>query len=278
MSAALHVLPSLRKIVVGLAGVLGGLVLVFGMHGGGTSELAIPLVELVSAAVVVHLPALGPQLFARAVWWSNLGLGAIICVLSSPDSSNNGPAFLFVALCAFALLAVGRGGLGEAGERGGYAPAAFRSSLLLLMVLALADAQTFFLFLVLVWRDKEQLATWLVLGPAVAAYVVGFVGLYRLRPWGAFLNALASLVVLVVTLAHVTEMDHALRHIVEVLTAVHVLAAAPMLLSLATGRPLPAVGPRVRAALGVGVVLAVVLVSGVYALGRDHEGVRSSVE
>lgn len=275
MSAALHAFPSLRKLVVGLAGVLGGLVLVFGMHGGGTDELAIPLVELVIAAVVVHLPALGPQLFARAVWWSNLGLGAIICLLGNSNSANSRPAFLFVVLCAFALLAVGRRGLGDAGERGGYAPAAFKSSLLLLMVLALADAQTFFLFIVLVWRDQEHLGTTLVLGPAVAAYVVGFVGLYRLRPWGAFLNALASLVLLVVTAARVTEMDRELRHIVEVLTAVHVLAAAPMLLSLGTGRALPAVGPRVRAVLGVGAVLAVVLVSGAYAFGIGRDVDRS---
>ncbi len=278
MSGALHVFPSPRKIVAGLAGVVGGLVLVFGLDGRETNALAIPLIELVIAAVVIHLPALGPQLFARAVWWSNLGLGVIICLLSSPRSSYNVTSFTFLALCAFALVAVGRRGLGEAGERGGYAPAAFRSSLLLLMVLALADAQTFFLFMVLVWRDQEQLATQLVLGPAVAAYVIGFIGLYRLRPWGAFLNALTSLVLLLVTVLQVTAMDRELRHIVEVLTVAHVLAAAPMLFSLATGRSLPTVSPRVRGALGLAAVLAVVVVSGVFAFGLDPDGVSSAVE
>ncbi|HSO37626.1 MAG TPA: hypothetical protein VLT33_34105, partial [Labilithrix sp.] len=198
-----------------------------------------------------------------------LGLGAIICVLSSPSGSQSLPAFALVAGCAFALLAVGRRGLGEAGERGGYAPAAFRSSLLLLMVLALADAQSFFLFIVLVRSNAGHLETMLVLGPAAVAYLVGFVGLYRLAPWGAVLNALTSAIVLVVVAAQVSVMDRELRHIVEVLTAVHVLAAAPMLLSLFTGRQLPQAGPRLRAVLAAGVVLAGVGVSGLWAFGRS---------
>ncbi len=146
------------------------------------------------------------------------------------------------------------------------------------MVLALADAQTFFLFMVLVWRNKEQLATQLVLGAAVAAYVIGFIGLYRLRPWGAFLNALTSLVLLLVTVLQVTATDRGLRHIVEVLNVAHVLAAAPMLFSLATGRSLATVSPRVRGALGLAAVLAVVVVSGVFAFGLDRDGVSSAVE
>ena len=51
-----------------------------------------------------------------------------------------------------------------------------------------------------------------------------------------------------------------------------------MLFSLATGRSLPTVSPRVRGALGLAAVLAVVVVSGVFAFGLDPDGVSSAVE
>ncbi len=208
-----------RKVLVGAAGVLGGVCLISGVGGSGDHELLLPMIELIVAAVLVHVPALGPQLGARAVWWSNLGLGAIICWVSNPNSSHSAPAFAFVVLCAIALLGVGRQGLGEAGERGGYAPAAFRSSLLLLMVLALADAQTFLLFVILILKDSDATGTILLLGPASALYVVGFLALYRLRPWGVVLNALTSVVVFVVAISEVLHIDRQLRLIAEVLTA-----------------------------------------------------------
>ncbi len=83
---------------------------------------------------------------------------------------------------------------------------------------------------------------------------------------------------LLVTVLQVTAMDRELRHIVEVLTVAHVLAAAPMLFALATGRSLPTVSRRVRGALGLAAVLAVVVVSGVFAFGLDPDGVSSAVE
>lgn len=255
----------MRRTLAGLAGVAGGLCLIAGVRSNGDNELLIPMVELIIAAVLVHVPSLGAQLGARAVWWSNLGLGTIICLLGNSRSSHSLPAFGFVVFCAIALLGVGRQGLGEAGERGGYAPAAFRSSLLLLMVLALADAQTFFLFVVLLWRDQNGTGTTLLLAPATALYVVGFVALYRLRPWGAVLDALTSVVVFVVAFSEVLLIDRELRQIAEVLTAVHVLAAAPMLVALFTGRRLPQASARVRAVLGACVILALVAASGCFA-------------
>ena len=44
------------------------------------------------------------------------------------------------------------------------------------------------------------------------------------------------------------------------------------------GRSLPTVSPRVRGALGLAAVLAVVVVSGVFAFGLDRDGVSSAVE
>jgi hypothetical protein len=256
--SASNPVPLWRRTLVGLAGIAGGLVLAFGAPGA-ISALCIPVIALFVAGFVIHLPSLGPQLLARAIWWANLGLGAIICLLDGRSSAS--PALGLTMLCAFALLAAGRQGLGEAGEREGYAPSAFRSSLLLLMVLALADAQTFLLFVVLARRESEPSGVTLLLLPAMVAYIVGFVGLYRLQVWGAVLNALTSAIVFVVALSQVTHLDRELRGVILVLTGVHALAAAPMLFSLFSGRRLPQASPRVRSLLGSGVVLAIVLVS-----------------
>jgi hypothetical protein len=251
--------PLWRRLLVGLAGIAGGLTFIIALHRNSNGELLIPLVALVVAACVIHLPSLGPQLLARAVWWANLGLGAIVCVIGG--STARPPSLVLAVLCAFALLAVGKEGLGEAGEREGYAPAAFRSSLLLLMVLALADAQTFLLFAVLAISEHDQIPTTLILAPAVVAYSVGFVGLYRLAPWGAILNALTSVIVFGVALASPRGLDSAVRNIMLLLTGVHALAATPLLLSLFTGLRLPHASPRLRARLAAGIVLSIVAVS-----------------
>jgi hypothetical protein len=258
--SAFNPVPLWRRLLVGMAGALGGVVFITLLHNKSSGELAIPVLALFVAAVVIHLPSLGAQLLARAVWWANLGLGAIVCVLGGHTAR---PAGLMLAVaCGFALLAVGKEGLGEAGEREGYAPAAFRSSLLLLMVLALADAQTFLLFTVLAYNDRDYaLPTLMLLAPATVAYGVGFVGLYRLAPWGAVLNALTSAVVFILALSQLSGMDSGLRTIVLTLTGVHALATAPMLLSLFTGVRLPQTSPRLRERLAIAVVLGVVAVS-----------------
>lgn len=259
--------PFWRRLLVGLAGIVGGLAFVFGLDGSSKGPLAIPVVMLFVAAFAIHSRNLGAQLLARAVWWANLGLGAIICVLGGGSSDGMAAPVALTLLCAFALLVSGRKGLGEAGERGGYAPAAFRSSLLLLMVLALADAQTFLLFSVLLNDKNHAWQMQAILVPATVAYTVGFVGLYRLALWGAILNVATSVVVFAVCASGISPMDHELRNVLCVFSAVHVLAAAPMLIALFTGRTLPQASPRVRAILGSSVVLGIVALSMISVLG-----------
>ena len=142
--------------------------------------------------------------------------------------------------CGGALLLVGRKGLGEAGERAGYSPSAFRSSLLLLMVLALADAQTFLLFSLLEWDDGMvgSGGAGLMLLCAGVLLVVGFIGLYRLAAWGALLNVATCAVVLVLALSRAVEVNSDIRPVVAILTSLQLLVAAPMMASLAVRRPL----------------------------------------
>lgn len=216
-------------------------------------KIAIALVALVAAAVLVHLRSLGPQLVARAVWWANLGLGTAFCVFGGHSERRAG---LVVAVaCGVALLVIGRKGLAEATERAGYAPAAFRSSLTLLMALGLADAQTFGLFAMISLSESHSVFLGILLALVAICFTVGFVGLYRLRLWGALLNAATALVFGVAILTDVPHYDSGVRMIFGAVCAVQILAATPMMIGLVRGKPLPSPPPRLR---GLGAIAAVV--------------------
>lgn len=250
----------LRRLVAGLLGVGAGLFFVARMNQARGAGL-IPLVGLVIAAVVIHAPKLGPQLLARAAWWSSFALGVMLCFFGW--SSVRTAGIPLVLSCGAALLIAGRREIGAAGEQGGYAPTAFRSTLLLLMVLALADAQTFLLLgaLGLSESGSRNTSGALLMLLASAGYVVGFVGLYRLALWGALLNLAVSAGLLLVFTAGLVDGNSEVRAIVAVVTGVHILATTPMLAAVVFKLELPKAGPRLHAFGAAAVIVAVGVVS-----------------
>lgn len=254
--------PAWRKWVAGLAGVAAAVRLLVLAEGYPT--VYVPVIGLVAAAIAVHFAGLGPQLFARAVWWSNLGLGAILCIIDGGRTEREG-GLVFAVACALALVVIGRKGLAEAGERAAYVPAAFRGSLLLLMVLALADAQTFLLFTAVAVDKSEGQA--ILPAAASACFVAGFVGLYRLRLWGAVVNGVTAVVVIALVSAGMMHVHRDIDPVMVVLCAVQLLAAAPMLAAVALGRPLPAALPAGARFRAVGVHAAILAVVGACVLG-----------
>jgi hypothetical protein len=250
--------PLWRRLATSGAGLMGGLALV--LFEKGEPAVLIPTVFLALAALAIHAPRLGPQLFARAVWWANLGLGTILCLLGSDTEARIG-IWLSIGSGA-ALLGIGRQGLVEAEERSGYLPAAHRASLLLLMVLAMADAQTFLLMGALELDNSSRGLSGLFMFAVGALFVVGFVGLYRLAPWGALVTAGTSLVTFVVVGAEVIRVDSDFFEIVLVLTVVQMLATAPMLIAMVSGRSiLPPLPARSRELAAGSVVLLLIGVS-----------------
>jgi hypothetical protein len=237
--------PVWRKAIAGGLGIVATLGLVMAAPREWW-KLSLPMGLVLVSGAVVAVPRLGPQLAARAIWWSNLALGAVLALLGGSHERDAG-AVLALA-CGGALLAIGRKGLAEASEREGYAPAAFRSSLLLLMVFALADAQTFLLFGIV--SITAQVAGDHPVGPVLVAlgvaYVVGFVGLYRMKLWAALLDAGVSLLALVSIPFLIPAHDREVMLFLALVAASHCLVAAPMLASLVTGRPLPALAPGAR--------------------------------
>lgn len=222
--------------------------------------LGVPLSLLVVAAFTVHVTKLGPQLLARAVWWSNLALGVVLTVLGNGRERTGGVEL--ACTCGVALLAIGRDGLGEATETDAYAPAAFRSSLLLLMVFALADAQTFLLFAVVALVGRgDSAGLGLLMAFSGIAYLIGFLGLYRVALWGALVTVATSALMFVIVTLGIVHVDGELRGFFSLLNGVHVLAASPMLFSVLTGKRLPTPSPLVRRVASIGVIVGLLVLS-----------------
>ncbi len=221
--------------------------------------LLIPVLGLLTGAVAIQVSRLDAQLLARAVWWSNLGLGVTLCVLGNIREREAGIAVAIT--CGLALLVAGKGTPREAEARARFMPAALRSSLLLLLVLALADAQTFALFGA---ASLDRTVAGVVFLVAAAALLGGFVLLLRLSFAGLLVNVGACALLLVFALLGSANIKGSLRAVTAVLCAVHLACASPALLSFASKRPLPSLGPRARDVATtiavVGMVAAAVIV------------------
>jgi len=255
----LREVPPWRVVLTGVASlvaVVGGAYALSPLGGESFHWfLMMPIVGLLAAALVSPLAALEAQLFARAVQWSNLGLGVVLTLLGSARERDRG--VLLALSCGAALLALGRAGLAESERRARFVPAAFRSSLLLLMVLALADAQTFGLFGAAVFHDSAVLGMLLMV--AAAGLAVGFVLLMRLSLVGLLVNVAACFGVLAVST--IARLDQ-LRGVLATLAALHVLVAAPTLISAARGRTVGvALSPRARSLGATAAIVALMVLA-----------------
>jgi hypothetical protein len=156
---------------------------------------------LAVAGVLAMRRSTGAQLIARSMWWSTFGGGALICLFAG------GVGFVAISLVMVlatgtALLASGRIGL-SAADAGGFAPAAYRTSILVSMIMALADAQA------LGWVGAVELyealdrhalsATDLAAALGVLSCsgvaLIALYGLYKLQLWGLVLSALTTVAI-----------------------------------------------------------------------------------
>lgn len=229
--------------------------------------LLIPLAALALAPFLAVLAPLWAQLCARAVQWSNLGLGVMMTVLGNGTERAQGA--LLALGCGATLLALGQHGLAEAERRAAFVPAAFRNSLLLLMILALADALSFALFGSLFLADAP-IGVGLVLLLAAAALCVGFVLLLRMSTLGLVLDAVACLAVAGTMLTTVDAGDRSIRTILLVLSSAHVLVAAVVGVSMRRGRALLSSNPRSRALATTTVLATLMLAALVIAVVRNQ--------
>jgi hypothetical protein len=197
--------------------------------------LWVPAGLLALAALLAHHGAVGSQLIARSVWWANLVLGTLISVVGSGHET---PLGVVLALSSgAALLAMGRMGLDE-DERSAFRPVAFRTTLTLGMIMAVADAQELLLFGALRLEDRSDLRLeqgGLLLGSA-AFIMLAIAGLYRLRVWGLLLSSVGAIGVFALAASDAYGMKGALANTLMLTSVVQLLLPAPIFVAIARRR------------------------------------------
>jgi hypothetical protein len=222
----------LRAIVVSLL-CLGSAVCMRLWGGRLPWELWMPAGLLIGAAALAHHRHTASQLLVRAVLWSNLLLAGVAAWCG--NAGERPVAAALGAMTGLALLALGRRGLdAEARSGAPFVPVAFRSTLVALFVMALADAQTLLLFGSL-FLESRALPAGLVALALAALLLASIVGIYLLRVWGLLLNAAACAAVIVCTAAGVFHLPGVLNGALLVSAAVQLVFATPLFVALATG-------------------------------------------
>ena len=232
--------PWLRAGVAGIAGVLGSVLLV-AEEADDAPVVLIPAGALLLAAIAVHARSLGAQLFARAAWWSSFTLGVFLSIIGSGRERAEGGVLAIGT--AIALLVADPKRLSAATAQGGYRPIAYRGTLQLMMVFAIADALTMSLFGFLSIDKSDKTAGYVLLAGA-ALFVVGFVGLYRLALWGIFATAGTALVLGILLATEIVRPDRDLLPPLLFVCIAQPLAVTPMITSMIRRKPLPSL-PRV---------------------------------
>lgn len=199
--------------------------------------LWIPTLLLAASAGLLHSRHLGAQVLARAAWWSNAILGVLVAM--SGSSREFAVAVVLASTCLAALALAGRHGLANSQSSSVFQPVAFRASLLLAMVMALADTQSLLLFGSIVATDRSGhgIEAALMLGSA-AVMVVALIGLFRLRVWGLALNLIANITIAALAAADCYELPDALVYALVCTAVLQLLLPLPMIAAMVRPRRL----------------------------------------
>jgi hypothetical protein len=211
--------------------------------------LAMVVIAPLGAAVLIfsrHLPA---QLLARGTWWSYLLTSALVTCVDEPSVRHL--AGLTAGATAFALLAAGREGLEASAGR--FQPVAFRGTLTVALVLAMADTGAMlWLGLVTLLRHDCRL---ILMVPLMAA---GIVGLLRLRMWGLLAGLAANILVATLAATRVLGLPDPLRGLFIGTALLQLLVPLPMLVAIVRRRPPPSNRwPRAKRAIATATIVAI---------------------
>jgi hypothetical protein len=221
------------------------------------ATVAVPFV----AGALIWLPRLPAQLLARGAWWSMLLFGALLSLTADMTDRHSGAR---VAICAaIGLLASGSIGLEN---RGRFAPVAFRGTLLVALVLAMADAGGFLWFGT---GNAVYMHSWSVLA-MVPAMVIGVVGLLQLRVWGLIVSLATNAAIAVLALTHVLALPSPLRELFVGSAVLQLVVPLPMLVAIVRHRAPPADAWRRTKAIVPAVIIAAIAGLSIYAAYVHH--------
>lgn len=202
----------------------------FAFDGSTPWSLGVPISMLVMATALSFREHLPSQVLVRAALWSNLILGALITV--SSHASEALVAYIMLMGSATGLLSIGRFGLDLPSNR--FAPVAFRASLVLALVMALADTQSLVLFGGIHVEGKHFDAAAPLLACA-GVMMVALVGLYRLAVWGLVLNLATNIAVAGLAVSGSLDLPKPVVVALCTTALVQLLLPVPLLSAMARG-------------------------------------------
>jgi hypothetical protein len=231
---------AIARVAVAAAGSLAGAAALVGLAAHDSSPpiaLGIPVTLLVVAAALAAVRGTGAQIAARSVWWSNLVLGALMSAVGNRHEPPLGVALAF--------------GTGAA--------LAFRATLSLGMILAVADAQALsFIGALSIEAHHASGRPWLLFACA-AALGASIVGLYRLRVWGLALAFVGALAVGACALSDAFGVPENIARMFAATSALALLVPLPVFVAIARRRAPAPVDPRLgrgAASLAVALLMA----------------------
>jgi len=250
---------TIRRAVACLASLAIGIRMYVAFHRAGDDEgtasrlfilatIGVPIV----AAGLVWIRRLPTQLLARGTWWALLLGTTLVACTASGDLRELG-AFN-AAACAVALIAAGNTGL----ESPRFTPVAFRGTLIVALVLAMADTGAY------AWFGAGNAVyehSWSVL-MMVPPMIIAVVGLLRLRTWGLMASVATNLAVVALASANVLALPSPIRKLFIASALLQLIVPLPMIASIVRGRtPDPAAWRRTRAVVPVVAIATLVAIS-----------------
>jgi hypothetical protein len=221
--------------------------------------LWLPTLLLAASAFLVWRRQLGGQLIARAVWWSNLLLGTLIALCSSEKEQS---IAALLALCSgTALLAAGRGDLDEEAASSRFVPLAFRGTLMCMLVMAMADAQSLLLFGSIRMTELSAVRANAPMIATALALLIAVIGLYRLRLWALALTLVSNLALTLVALYAPGDLPKPMRVAYVASALAQWLVSLPLLFALARRRA-PVARRSIERTAQLGAALLIVLMMG----------------
>lgn len=250
-----------RRLLAGLASVGGAITVPF-LANNGLFALYLPCALLLCAALAIHARALGAQLLCRATWWGGLVLGVLVSLAGALDEQP--AARILASLCGLALLAASDLGLAREDTGGAFDPRAYRGTILIALVLALADIQTLSLFGAIA-AEIEIGAPWRPIACA-AVMIVGLVGLVRLKTWGLVVNVAANVMIAALAVSGALELAEPVVVALTSTAVAQLVLPLPMIAGLVRGARPTAAHPRAARVATTMIVVAGVVVSASSAL------------
>lgn len=178
------------------------------------------------------------QVLARGVWWQSLALGVVFGVGVFVEPFLSGKFATVAAMLsiggALAIAGAGRHGLERLSPK--FAPTAFRTSLMVSLVMALADTGSLLFYGGITIEESGAWTAPLPFFACAAAMMVAVHGLYRLRLWGLALNIVANVVIAGIAVAGLLDLPDVLAYGLAATALVQLLIPVPLVRAMLRGK------------------------------------------